>query len=51
MPMNDNAPHAVKETYHEMKNEQGKKLELKIMSETITCMLQRAYGKRREWSP
>ena len=31
MSMIDNAPDAVKETYLKMKNEQGKKLELKVI--------------------
>ena len=31
MPMIDNVPDAVKETYLKMKNEQGKKLELKVI--------------------
>ena len=44
------ASEAVKKTYRKMKSEQGKKLELKVIGETITCMLQRAYGTRRKRS-
>ena len=50
MSMIDNVPDAVKNTYLKMKSEQGKKLELKVIGETITCMLQRAYGTKRKRS-
>ena len=50
MSMIDNVLGAVKETYLKMKSEQGKKLELKVIGETITCMLQRAYGTKRKRS-
>ena len=46
----DNVPDAVKETYFKMKNEHEKKLELKVIGKTITCMLQEVYGTKRKRS-